>query len=93
MTNAELLLAGIGNASKNNPHARSPWFLNENVTLSKNIAFTERVRATLRVEAFNLFNRVRWGSPDSTVTSPNFGVIRSQGNDPRRMQFAVKVTF
>lgn len=93
MTNAELLLAGIGNASKNNPHARSPWFLNENLTLSKNIPFTERVRATLRFEAFNVFNRVRWGGPDSTVTSPNFGVIRSQGNDPRRMQFALKVAF
>jgi hypothetical protein len=47
----------------------------------------------LRFEAFNVFNRVRWGGPDSTVTSPNFGVIRSQGNDPRRMQFALKVAF
>jgi hypothetical protein len=93
MTNTELLLAGIGNASKNNPHARSPWFLNENVTLSKGVDFTERLKLTLRVEAFNLLNRVRMGGPDSTVTSANFGVIRSQGNDPRRLQFAAKVTF
>ncbi|MSV30376.1 MAG: hypothetical protein EXQ52_16785 [Bryobacterales bacterium] len=93
MTSAELLLAGIGNASKNNPHERSPWFLNENITMSKIIDVTEKVKFTLRVEAFNLFNRVRMGNPDSTVTSANFGLIRSQGNDPRRMQFAAKMTF
>jgi hypothetical protein len=93
MTSAELLLAGIGNASKNNPHARSPWLLNENITLSKSFEVTEKVRFTLRVEAFNLFNRVRMGGPDSTVTSANFGLIRSQGNDPRRLQFAAKITF
>jgi hypothetical protein len=93
MTSAELLLAGIGNASKNNPHARSPWLLNENITLSKSLEVTEKVKFTLRVEAFNLFNRVRMGGPDSTVTSANFGLIRSQGNDPRRLQFAAKVAF
>ena len=45
------------------------------------------------VEAFNLLNRVRMGGPDSTVTSANFGLIRSQGNDPRRLQFGGKVIF
>jgi hypothetical protein len=29
---------------------------------------------------------------DSTVTSAGFGKVGSQGNDPRRMQFAAKVT-
>jgi hypothetical protein len=57
------------------------------------VTITEALRFTLRFEAFNLFNRVRWGGPDSTFTSVNFGVIRSQGNDPRRMQFAAKFTF
>jgi hypothetical protein len=93
MSNAELLYAGIGNASKNNPKMRYPWWLNENLSLSKNVDFTERVKLTLRFEAFNIFNRVRMGGPDSTVTSANFGVIRSQGNDPRRMQFGAKVAF
>ena len=61
--------------------------------MSKTVDFTERVRFTVRVEAFNLLNRVRMGGPDSTVTSANFGLIRSQGNDPRRLQFGVKVIF
>jgi hypothetical protein len=45
------------------------------------------------VEAFNLFNRVRWSAPDNTWTSANFGVIRGQDNNPRRMQFGAKFTF
>jgi hypothetical protein len=93
MSSAELLLAGIGNSSKNNPHARSPWFFNENISLSKGVDLSERVKITLRAEAFNIFNRVRMGSPDSTANSPNFGIIRSQGNDPRRMQFGLKLVF
>jgi hypothetical protein len=87
------LYAAIGNAGKNNPKMRSPWGLNENFTLSKTVDFSERLKFTLRFEAFNIFNRVRWGGPDSTYTSANFGVIRSQSNDPRRMQFGAKVVF
>jgi hypothetical protein len=90
---ANLLTAGFGNATKNNPKIRTPWTLNENFSLSKNVDFTEHVKLTLRVEAFNIFNRVRWGGPDSTASSAGFGNVTSQGNDPRRMQFALKITF
>ncbi len=92
LTTAELN-SGIGNATRYNPRARQPWNLNENLSLAKDVAITERARLTLRFEAFNLLNRVRWGGPDSTVTSPTFGQIRSQANTPRRMQLGVKVTF
>ena len=93
MTQNQLLYAGFGNATKNNPKVRSPWYLNENISMSKSVDFTEKVKFTLRFEAFNLFNRVRMGGPDNTVTSANFGIIRSQGNDPRRMQFGAKIAF
>jgi hypothetical protein len=92
LTQAQLY-SGIGNAAKNNPKMRSPWYLNENITMSKSVNFTEKVKLTLRAEAFNLFNRVRWGGPDSTFTSANFGSVRGQGNDPRRLQFGAKVVF
>ena len=93
LTQTQLLYYGFGNATRDNPKARAPWFLNENLTLSKNIDITERVKAILRFEAFNLLNRVRMGLPDSTVTSASFGQIRAQANDPRRMQFAAKIVF
>lgn len=92
LTQAQLN-AGIGNATKNNPKERSPWSFNENLSLSKNVNITEKLKFTLRAEAFNLLNRVRMGAPDSTITSASFGIIRSQGNDPRRMQFGAKIVF
>jgi hypothetical protein len=67
--------------------------LNENVTLGKNVNLSERVRFTLRLEGFNIFNRVRWGSPNNTWTSPQFGLVRSQANAPRRMQIGLKLQF
>jgi hypothetical protein len=83
----------LGNASRNNPKARLPWLLNENVSLAKNIPVRENVRFTLRFEAFNLLNRVQWGAPDSTLSSPTFGLVRSQANTPRKMQAAFKLNF
>jgi hypothetical protein len=93
MTNSELQYAGFGNANRNNPKVRTPWYLNENITVSRNFAIGEHLKMTLRAEAFNIFNRFRLGGPDSTATSASFGNIRSQGNDPRRLQFGAKLAF
>ena len=90
---ASVLQSELGNATRNNPKARSPWNLNENVTLAKQIPINERFSATFRFEAFNLFNRVRWGSPGNTYTAGTFGSVRSQDNQPRRLQMALKLQF
>jgi len=47
----------------------------------------------IRFEAFNLFNRVRWGGPNSTYTSSSFGLITSQAGSPRQMQVGMKLYF
>ena len=84
----------FGNSTRNNPKMRSPWNLEEDLSVAKPFKITERVSVTLRAEAFNILNRVRWGGPSSsTVTSSSFGLIRSQANRPRQMQFALKVVF
>jgi len=83
----------FGNATRNNPKARAPWVLNENVSLAKNFKVTESMKITFRAEGFNLLNRVRWGVPDTTFTSSTFGIVRSQANNPRQMQFALKFNF
>ena len=44
----------------------------------------------IRVEAFNIFNRVVWGAPDTDFSSNNFGVISTQANSPRQMQIGLK---
>jgi hypothetical protein len=89
----EVLDVTLGNATRRNPRARSPWILNENVSVTKQFRATERLNVDFRAEFFNLFNRVRWGDPNSTWTSANFGQIRSQANDPRQLQFGLKIHF
>jgi hypothetical protein len=89
----QVLETVLGNATRNNPKARSPWVLNENVNLAKELVASERIRVMLRFEAFNLFNRVRWGAPSSTFTANTFGQVRSQANTPRQAQVALKFQF
>jgi hypothetical protein len=83
----------FGNAPVRNSQVRSPWFLNENVTLSRTLQFGEGVRLDIRGEAFNLLNRVRWGNPDSNINSQNFGRVTSQANSPRQVQLGIKLNF
>jgi hypothetical protein len=87
---------GFGNAPRYNPDVRQFAGLNENVSLTKSIPIKEQVRLEFRVEAFNLFNRVRFGSGDTNLQDPNFGHLTSSGdllNSPRQLQFAMKMYF
>jgi hypothetical protein len=44
------------------------------------------------VEAFNLFNQVRFGQPGSTIGTSTFGAILS-ADDGRIIQLGVKYSF
>jgi hypothetical protein len=46
----------------------------------------------IRVEVFNLFNTVNWGSPNTTLGSASFGRVTSAGA-MRRMQLGAKLVF
>jgi len=52
-----------------------------------------RYNVQFRAEFFNAFNRVRFGYPGNQVGQANFGVVNSQLNRPRQIQFAVKFLF
>lgn len=82
-----------GNATRHNPKARTFPNLVNNLSLSKSFPIGERLRADLRAESFNIFNNPRFASGSRNVDDPNFGVVRSQINEPRRMQFALKLYF
>jgi hypothetical protein len=83
---------------------RSAFFKNENVGLAKHFHITERVDAELRMEFFNLFNRVQICTPDTNLFDGplKFGVINNNGtggsqpcqaNRPRQGQAFFKVSF
>ena len=57
------------------------------------LGFREGASLEFRAEVFNLFNRVQFGAPATTVGQSNFGMITSQANTPREMQLAIKLYF
>jgi hypothetical protein len=83
----------FGTAPRFNSRARRPANLAENVSLQKSFHFTERFRLDFRWEVFNVFNRVIFDAPDSSITSQTFGRITNQFNGPRQMQFGLKLYF
>jgi hypothetical protein len=63
-----------------------------NVSIVKNTPIGERLNLQFRAEFFNALNRTNLNLPDSFVGSPTFGQVVS-AQDPRRVQFAVKLLF
>jgi hypothetical protein len=47
----------------------------ESLSLAKSMPFTERLRSTLRADVQNPFNFVRWGNPNTNITSSLFGRV------------------
>ena len=86
----------VGNMTKNNPKMRNFPLFNEDVSLAKSFTASVEKRRTvdLRFEAFNVLNRTQFGTPNTNMSdTANFGLVRSQANVARRMQFALKFNF
>jgi outer membrane receptor protein involved in Fe transport len=79
-----------GNAGRNS--IRGPGFAATDLSLFKNIELGGARRLQIRVEAFNLFNQVRFNNPSGALATANFGRITS-AQDGRVMQFGIKYLF
>jgi len=71
---------------------RGPGLNRTDLSLFKNIALFRDHTLQLRVEAFNLFNQVRFGQPNATIGTSTFGAILS-ADDGRIIQLGVKYSF
>ena len=83
----------FGNMPRNSPDIRSFPFYDEDMSLAKTFAITERVKAEFRGEFFNVFNRHIFNKPDSGVQDTNFGLVGSTLNGPRNGQFVLRINF
>jgi hypothetical protein len=87
---------GYGDESRVDSTLRAEGINNWDFALFKNTPITERVGLQFRTEFFNLFNRTQFAAPNTTCcsnTNPQFGVVTSQANDPRLVQFALRLIF
>ena len=80
----------FGNSGRNT--LGGPGYATVNLALVKRMNFLQQGTLALRLEAFNLFNRVNYDLPDAFLGSPTFGRILS-AQSPRRVQLGVRAEF
>jgi hypothetical protein len=80
----------FGNAGRN--ILNGPGMQAVNVSLVKNTPIAERCDVQFRTEFFNALNHTNLNLPDNFLGSPTFGQVVS-AQDPRRIQFALKLLF
>ncbi len=82
----------LGNASRT--PLSGPDFVNTDFSVIKHFPIRESIRLDFRTEIFNLFNHAQFGTPGADLNSPvTFGAINSTVNNPRLVQFALKLAF
>jgi hypothetical protein len=87
----QAVIGTFGNVGRNS--LRGPDFFDVDASVFRNLNLTERYRLQLRAEAFNVENRANFQNPNATVSSGvTFGRITA-ANDPRVLQFALKLVF
>jgi hypothetical protein len=82
--------ATFGNAGRNT--FSGPGYLNLDISVVKRFQFTERFRAELRAEAFNLPNNPHFNNPSSALDSTAFGEVSGAFGE-RQMQLGIKIFF
>ncbi|MEO6801972.1 MAG: hypothetical protein ABI197_01870, partial [Granulicella sp.] len=83
----------LGNVPRSVSRTRSPLTFQNDLSAIKDFSIHDSIRLQFRLEAFNLFNSVQFGYPNTTVGSPTFGYITTQANLPRNVQAALKLYF
>ena len=81
----------FGSSGRN--QLRTDGMVNVDFSFFREESFGERVRAQLRVEAFNLFNHPTFGIPQTLISSPVFGRVSGTASTARQIQLGLKLSF
>jgi TonB dependent receptor len=83
----------FGNSARTYTGLRSDPARQVDVSVIKNTKLYERLKLQFRTEFFNLTNTPRFDTPNTTQGSAQFGVVSGMANQPRVIQFALKLLF
>ncbi len=98
----QVLPVGIGSLGRN--VVRAPGQVDLNISVGRSLYLRERLRLTMRMEAYNALNRTNFAAPSSSLTlttnsvgqpiwnSPTFGLI-TVANQPRFLQLVGRFDF
>ena len=89
----------FGNEPRNLGSVRMDAMDNWDLSIAKRTSITESVYLQFTAEFFNTFNHPRFGAPDNNVgvlpgvLNSHFGIVTSQANPPRAIQFGLRLGF
>ena len=83
----------FGNVARTLGNLRGPGQANMDLSLVKNIPIHEQIRLQFRAESFNTLNHPQFDLPNTTIGTSSAGVVSTQQNKPRDLQFALKLIF
>ncbi len=81
--------------TSSNGSVRGPGYRNVDLSMFKEFHTFREQSIGFRFDAFNAFNMVSYGNPDTGITDSNFGNVSLQGvrSVERHLQFSLKYTF
>jgi hypothetical protein len=81
--------------TESNGAVRGPGYRNVDLSMFKDFHTFREQTIGFRFDAFNAFNMVSYGNPDTGITDSNFGNVSFQGvrSVERHLQFSLKYTF
>ncbi len=79
----------------NSPHALccGPSISNSDISIQKRTSISERFNTEFRADIFNAFNHTQFANPDGNFSDQTFGQIQTTREDPRVIQFGLKILF
>jgi carboxypeptidase family protein len=81
----------FGTATRNS--VWGPGLQKADLALDREMPLVGPARFHFRLEAFNLFNTVNYGTPNRFVNTPQFGTITEAATSARQIQFVFRATF
>jgi hypothetical protein len=86
----------LGNVPRATGDIRTPRAYTVNLSVNKDFLLSkwhEGVKMELRLEAQNALNHPNFGTPNTSVDDPDFGVISYTSNAARQVQLGAKINF
>jgi len=83
----------FGNAPRRDGSVRSFPTYNEDLSLFKVFPIRERLKMRFESEFGNIFNRVDFCDPNTNFSAGSFGRVSTQCNQPRSIQFALRLSY
>jgi hypothetical protein len=83
----------FGTAARADGTARGFSTFSEDINLFKTFALKEQLSMRFEAQFGNIFNRTQFCDPSTTWSGGDFGSIGTQCNQPRSIQFGLKISY